>query len=554
MQGSIQHSVQRAVRSATALDFSRRSFLAASAGLIAAPAFATVGGGDSLPIVRTTSGDVAGVVEGGAYSFKGIPYGEPTGGGARFLPAKPRKPWSDVFDASRFGQRCPQRGGLGGPEAPAFGEDCLVANVWTTSFEGERPVMVWLHGGGWEVGGGDDPVTNGAWLARHQDVVVVSINHRLNVFGHLNLADIADERYAYSANVGVLDIALALAWVRENISRFGGDPDRVLIFGQSGGGRKVSTMMALPAGAGLFHRGVIQSGPGLTMDAPEIGRDRAERLLRKLGIARKDVLKLAQVPTRALTAAGIEVRNETGQFRPSVDGASLPQNPFLPHAPLLTADVPLMVGTAIDEIAAFLGHVPAYGDLSDADMLSQSLRFFPEGQAQPAIDTWRGMYPDFPNGKLFSRLTTDRSYFYDSTLLAQSKAALGRAPAYLYMIDWLTDVGVLKGVSPHGMELAFVFGNLSAHSGIQAVTPEAEALRSAMSGAWAAFARNGTPDHAGMPQWLPYETSLRSTMLFGNTVRLEADPYKQQRKFMDRFGSEQLGAYEPRPPGPWVRD
>ncbi len=534
---------------------SRRSLLFAGAGaglLAAAPAFAQIAGG-SRPIVRTSAGRVAGVVEDGVLAFKGIPYGEPTGGVARFLPAMPRKVWSDIRDASQFGPRCPQRGGLGGPASPGFSEDCLVANVWTASLEGEKPIMVWLHGGGWEVGGSSDPISNGAWLARMQDVVLVSINHRLNVYGHLNLAEIGGEKYALSGNVGVLDIALALDWVRENAAAFGGDPDRVLIFGQSGGGRKTSTLMAMPAAAGLFTRCVVESGPGLRMDTPDIGTDRADRLLRHLGLTRRDIGKLAQVPAQTLTAAGIEVRNETGQFRPIVDGASLPQHPFLPHAPLLSSQVPMMIGTARDETALFLGNEPAYADLADADLLDQSARFFPAGQAQGAIDAWRAMFPDFSNGKLFARLTTDRSYFLDATLQAESKAALGRAPAYLYTIDWQTTVGALHGVTPHGMELPFVFGNLAAWPFMGSITPQVEALRSVMSGAWASFARDGVPDHAGMPRWLPYEPALRATMLFGESVRLESDPFAAERTFMARFGSEQLGAFEPRPPGPWIR-
>jgi len=532
-------------------EMSRRAFVAAGASVISAPAFALPE--QAPPVVRTTSGEIAGIAENGVLAFKGVPYGEPTGGAARFLPPVAKKPWDGVLDATRFGPRSPQRGGLGGAQAPAYSEDCLVANIWTASLLGERPVMVWLHGGGWEVGGSDDPVTHGAWLAANQGVVVVSINHRLNVFGYLNLAEIGGEPYAHSANAGVLDVTLALEWVHENIARFGGDADRVMIFGQSGGGRKVSTMMAMPGAAGLFHRAAAQSGPGLTMDTPEIGADRAERLLRKLGIARKDFRRLAEVPTEKLTAVGIEVRNETGQFRPMVDGAVLPQNPFLPHAPQVSADVPMMIGTTRDETAIFLGEVPEYASMSDAELLRQSQPFFPEDKAQGAIDAWRKLFPDYSNGKLFAKLTTDRSYFLDATLLAESKAALGRAPAFVYIFERPTMIGAFSDVSPHALELPFVFGNLGASRFVGTVTPQDEALCAAMSGAWAAFARSGVPDHAGMPRWLPYEPSLRSTMMFGSPVHLASDPYAAQREYMAQFGSEQLGAYEPRPPGPWIR-
>jgi para-nitrobenzyl esterase len=505
------------------------------------------------PVIRISSGELAGTIENGAFAFKGIPYGEPTGGAARFLPSAPRAPWEGVRDASRFAHRSPQRGGPGGSGSPNHSEDCLVANVWTPSLSGSRPVMVWFHGGGWEVGGSDDPVTNGAWLARQRGVVVVSINHRLNVFGYLNLAAIGGERYAASGNAGALDMALALAWVRENIERFGGDADRVTIFGQSGGGRKTTTLMAMPAAAGLFHRAISQSGPGLTLDTPDIGHDRADRLLRKLGLSRGEVSRLADVPVERLTAAGIEVRNETGQFRPFVDGAVVLQHPYLPQAPLLSADVPLMVGTTRDETAVFLAEEPEYATLSDADLLRHAERFFPQGQATAAIAQWKRAFPESTNAKLFAQLTTDRSYFLDATLLAESKAALRRAPAYLYIFERATNIGTIPDVSPHGMELPFVFGNLAASRYLKGVTRGDEALRDAVSGAWTAFARSGRPDHPGIPQWLPYDPALRATMMFGPTVRLEADPYAARREFMAQLGSEQLAPYEPRPPGPWIR-
>lgn len=505
--------------------------------------------GSQRPQVQLASGVVAGTREGRAYAFKGIPYGEPTGGENRFLPPALRKPWSGVLDALRFAPRCPQRG-IG---AASHSEDCLFANIWTGSLSGHRPVMVWLHGGGWEAGGADDPVANGAWLAAEQGVVVVSIHHRLNVFGYLHLGEIGGEAYARSASAGTLDIVLALHWIRENIDRFGGDPDKVTVFGQSGGGRKVSTLMAMPSAAGLFHRAISQSGPGLTLDTAEIGADRAKRLLRKLDIAPANFRRLTEVPTDALLAAGIEVRNDTGQFRPFVDGATVPQHPFLPAAPLISAHVPMMVGVTRDETSAFLGNEAEYAQLSDADLVRELERFFPAGEASAAIEEWRRFHPTSPNSRLLAQITTDRSYFLDASILAESKAALGRAPAYAYILERATNVGSLSDVSPHGIDLPYIFGNLTASRYLETVTAEDEALRSAMSGAWAAFARNGSPNNPGIDRWLPYESTLRSTMMFGNTIRLASDPYGARRAFMDRFGSEQLQAYEPRPPGPWIR-
>lgn len=529
---------------------SRRGFVAAGASFLAAPAVAMHDfGSPKRPQVQLASGVVAGIREGRAYAFKGIPYGEPTGGANRFLPPTLKKPWSGVLDATRFAPRCPQRG----TSTTSHSEDCLFANIWTGSLTGHRPVMVWLHGGGWEAGGADDPVTNGAWLAAEQGVVVVSLHHRLNVFGYLHLGEIGGESYSRSASSGMLDIVLALQWIRENIDRFGGDPDKVTVFGQSGGGRKVSTLMAMPSAVGLFHRAISQSGPGLTLDTPEIGADRAERLLRKLDISPASFRRLAEVPTDVLLAAGIEVRNETGQFRPFVDGATVLQHPFLPAAPLISAHVPMIIGVTRDETAAFLGDEAGYAQFSDLDLVRELERFFPAGQAPAAIEAWRRFHPLSSNLRLFAQITTDRSYFLDANILAESKAALGRAPAYTYIVERATNVGSLHDVSPHGIDLPFIFGNLTASRYLGTATVEDEMLRSAMSGAWAAFARNGSPNHPGIDRWLPYEATLRPTMMFGSTTRLASDPYGARRTFMDRFGSEQLQAYEPRPPGPWIR-
>jgi len=541
----------------TGFSLSRRATLLGAAGLLAGgSSFARLAA--QVPrlepaTVRTSAGLLRGDVEHGVHVFRGVPYGGPTGGAARFKPAKPTAAWQGVRDATSFAPRCPQRGGLGLPEDAEFSEDCLALNVWTGSLEGQKPVMVWLHGGGWEVGGSNDPVSNGAYLAAMQDVVLVSVNHRLNVFGYLNLAGVGGEEYSLSGQAGIFDVVLALQWVRDNIVRFGGDPSRVMILGQSGGGRKVSTLMAMPPAAGLFQRANVISGSGLRMDDFALGHDRAERLLRKLDIPKRNFERLLEVPTAQLTAAGIEVRNETGQFRPWVDGVVLPHDPFAPTAPLVSADVPMMIGTARDETSVFTGTIPEYAEMDDERLLEETIPFFPPGEAAPAIAAWKERLPDWDNGKLYARLITDRSYGLDAILQAEAKSALGAAPAYLYTIDYKTTVGAFEDVTPHGQDLPFIFGNLGASSFIAEVTPKEEHLRSVMAGAWAAFARDGVPAHSDMPQWQPYEPSLRATMLLGDTIRQKSDPFKFEREYMTRIGTEQYGPREPVPPGPWIR-
>lgn len=532
------------------MQFDRREAMLAVAGAAALGALNASARSPSDSVVRTTAGRVSGVVAEGVHRFLGVPYGEPTGGRARFLPAALRQPWRGVRPATAIGPRCPQKG-FDGSTAQAS-EDCLSLNIWTRAPTGQRPVMVWLHGGGWEAGMGFDPLTDGAWLARTQDVVVISVNHRLNVFGYLNLADIGGSDYAASGNAGLLDIVLALEWIRRNAAAFGGDPDRVTIFGQSGGGRKASLMLATPAARGLFHRCASQSGPALRMDDADVALERADRLLHALGLHKGDMAGLAATPTPVLTAAGIAVRNAMGQFRPHIDGTVLPRHPIDPDGLAPGADVPTIIGTARDETALFLGNDPAYAALSDADLRAQLAPFFPTEAIDPVIADYRARYPAMGNGPLFARLTTDRSYLLDAILLAERKAAQGGAPTYLYAFDYPMTVGAFRDVTPHVGEVPFIFGTLPAWPH---VPPSAAArqLSDILSGAWATFARTGVPSHPLMPAWPGFDARGRATMLIGSSLRVVADPYRADRERMMPFGSQQLGRFEPRPPGPWIR-
>ena len=324
-------------------------------------------GSSEGPMVETKSGIVRGAAAGGVLAFKGIHYGASTEGAMRFMPPASPKPWTGIFDALQYGTMAPQNlsaatgsdiriamGDIFGPGG--VGEDCLVLNVWTPILHGKRPVMVWLHGGGYTGGSDGAPTYDGTNLARKRDVVVVGINHRLNVFGYLYLGELGGEKYADSGNVGMLDCALALEWVRDNIARFGGDPNNVTIFGESGGGGKVSVLMAMPPAKGLFHKAIVESGSMLRVSTREEADAAARKFLAKLNVAADRVDDLQKVPMNDMLAALKAMAGPNSiRLGPVVDGRSLPRNPFDPDAPAQSANVPMLIGTNGTESTALLG-------------------------------------------------------------------------------------------------------------------------------------------------------------------------------------------------------
>src|SRR5579884_487511 len=342
------------------------------------------------PIVEIVSGRLRGITSGGIHAFKGIPYAAPPVGPNRFRPPQPAQPWAGVREASAYAghawqsplrpKRRPELDRLLGPaDDTPEGEDCLTLNVWTPDLDkGKRPVMVWLHGGAFAYGSGNRAVTDGANLARRGDVVVISVNHRLNIFGFLHLADLGGERFAGSGNAGMLDQIAALEWVRDNVAGFGGDPGNVTIFGESGGGGKVSALLAMPAAQGLFHRAIVQSGAAIRMTARERANALAAAVLAQLGIGKNECDRLQDVPPQQLLAAIAPASRAAGprpfplldryDFGPVVDGADLPQHPFDPAAPAASAAIPLLVGGTKDESSLFLTEDEPYwtGTLTEA--------------------------------------------------------------------------------------------------------------------------------------------------------------------------------------------
>ncbi len=518
----------------------------ANAGYPAAPSaagdviFATSGD----PVVETTSGRVRGYTRRGIYTFKGIPYADDTGGANRFMPPQKAKPWSGVRSSMQFGDVCPQPARTGwknDEEAWLFswndgvpGEDCLRVNVWTPGINDgkKRPVMVWLHGGGYTAGSGQELLSyDGENLARRGDVVVVTLNHRLNVFGYLNLAQYGS-RYQDSANVGMLDIVAALEWVRDNIGGFGGDPNVVTIFGQSGGGGKVTALMAMPSAKGLFHRAIVESGSLAFGQTEEASSKLAAALLAKLGLDGASVDKLQQIPVEQLEAAAVAVTEHpmprTGiiDFRrigamlgwaPVVDGRVLPRQPFTPDAPAISANVPLLVGTTLNEFVTAINH-PEFMEMTETQLHGRVVEGFGQN-ADHIIAAAKSVYPNANPFELWSVIAVS-GVRASALTQARVKAAQGGAPAYCYQFTWQAPVLNGRPMAFHCSELAFVFDNTDRCENMTGGGPAARALAAKMSEAWIHFARTGDPNHPGLPHWAPLTAETNATMIFDTECEL----------------------------------
>jgi para-nitrobenzyl esterase len=535
------------------LALSRRSLLQAAVwGGLAAVVPRTFAASPAL--VETSAGKLQGVEADGVKIFKGVQYGAPPEGAARFKAPLPVKKWAGVKEALAYGHCAPQgnslvrntpaRGGglsLEG-ENPTFAEDCLYLNVWTPGLDnGKRPVLVWLHGGGWSTGSGGSVLYDGTNMARTQDVVVLTINHRLNVFGYLDLSA-AGKEYQDSSCAGLHDVVLALKWVKENIGRFGGDANNVTIFGESGGGRKVSALMAMPAAQGLFHRAVVESGSALRMDTKEVALERTQKLFDALQLNPKQVDKLLALPADALLGAVGKATAGTGQFRPSTGSPSMPAHPFDPGAPAMSANVPMLIGTNLTEASFAMGRDPRVLSLDEAGVVERTKALVPPEKAAEVVALYKRLYPNLQPSDWLFRLATDRSYFLDSTIQAQRKADAGKAPAFLYSFYWEQPLAAGRTHVPHGSEIAFVFNNVSLARGTNP-----EKLAATMCGAWAAFARTGNPSTAAIGKWIQYDSKNRPTMILDKECRIENDPRSEQRKLMLSFGSQQYAARETAP-------
>jgi para-nitrobenzyl esterase len=495
-------------------------------------------------VAETAAGSVRGQVVDGVISFKGIRYGADTGGANRFRPPRPPEPWTGVRDAFEFAPSCPQSPDrpVGWDPEASLGEDCLGLNVWTPAVGdgGSRAVMVWLHGGGFAVGSGSWPSYDGAALARRGDTVIITLNHRLGILGYLHLADLAGEEYAGSGNAGMLDLVAALEWVRDNVAAFGGDPGNVTIFGESGGGAKVSYLLTSPLASGLFHRAVIQSGPGLLARTPDRATYRAEKTLAALGLDASRVAELHEVPVKRLQEAesgGQPSAFPRMPFAPVVDGGFLPRQPIEALANGASSDIPLIIGSNLDEATLFFaGDRTLRPDGPGLDDAALHTRLAGLGEdADTIVAAYRESRPEASNAELYLAILSDQLMRIPSIRLAEHKLAAGAAPVFSYLFCWAA--GSLG--SAHGYEIPFVFDN--ARLPVLHSSESRQRLADQMSQAWLCFAHTGDPDHKGIPEWPRYTTDDRATMLFDRATTLGFDPYAAERVAWVTVGDDRIG-------------
>ena len=492
-------------------------------------------------VASTTNGGIRGLVErNGILAFKGVPYGADTGP-RRFLPPVAPARWTGVRDTIDLGPIAPQPGYAG----RRMSEDCLHLNVWTPALRDgrKRPVLVWFHPGAFSSGTSNEPSADGARLSRRGDVVVVTVNHRLNAFGHLYLAEFGLAGYEDSGNVGLLDLVLALRWVRDNVTEFGGDPGLVTIFGQSGGGAKCATLMAMPAARGLFHRVFTMSGQQVTASRQATAVTHATQLLTAAKLTTTQAGELARMPMADLIA----LSKAPKYLGPVKDGRSLPRDPFDPDAPPLSADIPMVLGNTRGETRTLIGR----GDPSIFALTWDTLRakleasspFMGDLDRGEVIAAYRRLYPDYSPADVFFASTTASRSWRGQVIEAERRAAqpTGQRHTWVYQLDWKTPVDGGKWGAHHGLDVPLVFDNVPLVPEMVGTDPEAQRVADAMCTALLAFARTGNPNTNALPSWPVYELDRRATMVFDVTPRVVNDPRGDERRMFAKVPYVQPG-------------
>jgi para-nitrobenzyl esterase len=493
---------------------------------------------DDEPVTVTTDGTIRGYVDNGICVFKGIPYGENTAF-HRFKPPVPPKPWSGIRGTQEFGPFAPQQ--LTGrsiffpppKEGTSISEDCLHLNVWTPALHDShlRPVMVYFHGGAYSNSSSNFDMLDGVRLCRRGDVVVVTVNHRLNIFGFFYLAKIRGKEFAESGNVGMLDLVLALQWVRDNISEFGGDPKNVTIFGQSGGGAKCATLMAMPLARGLFHHVISESGQQLTGRTKNHATETAVQVLKNLGLTPDRISELDTIPMTRLIEASRGL-----YFGPVTDSIILPRDPFDPDASPLSADIPMMMGNTHDETTVLIGG----GDstlfhLSWEELPSRIQKsvqqFIGDLDPQKIVLAYRQWYPQYSPSDVFFAATTAARSWKGFVIESERRASQNIAPTYVYQLNWQTPVQGGKWKAPHGLDIPLSFDNIAYCPTMVPNTAEAQKMADIMSDVWIAFARTGHPLTKMIPEWPRFNLENRPTVIFDLQLRIENDPRGQERKY-----------------------
>lgn len=501
-----------------------------------------------FPVVETQYGKVRGLNHQGVKTFLGIRYGASTAGKNRFMPPQSVKPWAGILDVFDHGQISPQtpadrRGDYTNliswhRQPGGIGEDCLCLNIWSRSVNdnAKRAVTVVLHGGGFSTGSGNHQDFDGEASARFDDIVHVSVCHRLGAFGYLNLADLgAPEEFKYAGVAGVMDLVAALKWIQTNISQFGGDPNRVFVYGQSGGGGKTGTLLATPSAKGLFQRAGIQSGSTLRLAERETGAKQAEAILKTLGINKKNIASLQKLPFSTIMSAQASLPLEFNRFWPIIGNEILPHHPFHPAAPPESIDVPVIISTTMDDAALSLTNF----DLTETG-LKQDLEKQFGGNAKRIYKLYRDAYPDITPYLIQARIATDRQFRHQAIKQAELKIAQKRAPVYYYLWEWAAKAYDGKFGAVHGVDVAPAVHDYRGPNN-DCGQKEGKLLVDCFASAWTNFAKTGVPDSDLTPKWPAYDLKKRATMIFSNKIRVENDYRREFRLLWEELGGIGIG-------------